>query len=557
MPSSLEHLSLYWHTLKHLRPVQFYGRLWFRLTRPRPVLRQAPPMRTSIGIWQRGAGRAPSMLAPDTFLFLRQEGTLGEVGWDGPQREKLWRYNQHYFDDLNAVGAADRAHWHVGLLQDWVRCNPPGMGNGWEPYPTSLRIVNWVKWQLAGNTLPEACVQSLAVQARWLARRLEFHLLGNHLFANAKALCFAGLFFEGREADRWLRTGLRLLAREVPEQILPDGGHFERSTMYHALALEDMLDLCNLWTWGADALGEPGQRQLAAWQERVAGMLGWLKGMCHPDGEIALFNDAAFGVAPAVAELNAYADRLGLGRTSPEALPRAEAARRVTRFGDSGYVRVEAPEAVALLDVAPVGPDYLPGHAHADTLSFEFSLFGQRLFVNSGTSCYGVSAERLRQRGTAAHSTVTVDGEDSSEVWGGFRVARRARPFDLFVDTPQSGAIEVLCSHDGYRRLPGQVVHTRRWRLGENTLVVEDTVTGAHGWAEARFHINSRVETKIEPNGEEGVFILRTGRAAWRLEGGEARLEPSTYHPRFGSTERNQCLVLRLKHGKARLRLVW
>jgi uncharacterized heparinase superfamily protein len=231
--------------------------------------------------------------------------------------------------------------------------------------------------------------------------------------------------------------------------------------------------------------------------------------------------------------------------------------RRATPFRDSGYVRLEAQEAVALLDVAPVGPDYLPGHAHADTLSFEFSLFGQRLFVNSGTSRYGVSEERLRQRGTAAHNTVTVDGQDSSEVWGGFRVARRAYPFDLFVDCPASGAVEVMCSHDGYRRLPGQVVHTRRWRLGENTLVVEDTVTGAHALAEARFHINSRVQATIERNGEEGAFILRTGRAAWKLEAGEARLEPSTYHPRFGSTERNQCLVLRLKDGKARLRLVW
>jgi uncharacterized heparinase superfamily protein len=497
------------------------------------------------------------MLGPEEFIFLRVEGTLEEVGWNGSQREKLWRYNQHYFDDLNAVGAADRAHWHLPLMDGWVRNNPPGVGSGWEPYPTSLRIVNWVKWHLAGNPLPEACVQSLAVQARWLSRRVEHHLRGSHLFANAKALCFAGLFFQGREADGWLRKGLRLLEREVREQVLPDGGHFERSTMYHALAVEDMLDVCNLWTWGAVALGEPGQRQLAAWRERAAGMLGWLRGMCHPDGEIALFNDAAFGVAPAVSELGAYADRLGLGRTAPAPLPDAGAERRAIQFPDSGYVRLESPEAVALLDVAPLGPDHLTAHAHADTLSFEFSLFGQRLFVNSGTSCYEVSAERLRQRGTAAHNTVTVDGQDSSEVWGSFRVARRAYPFGLFVDCAASGALEVVCSHDGYRRLPGQVVHTRRWRLGENTLVVEDTVTGAHTVAEARFHINSRVQATMERNGEEGTFILRTGRAAWKLEAGEARLESSTYHPRFGSSEPNQCLVLRLKDGKARLRVVW
>src|SRR5690606_6973721 len=150
--------------------------------------------------------------------------------------------------DLCAEGGDRRSAWHLDLLRDWVAANPPGHGDGWEPYPTSLRIVNWIKWALAGNTLPPACVHSLAVQVRWLRRCLEIHLLGNHLFANAKALVFAGLYFSGPEAHRWLATGLRILEREIAEQILPDGGQFERSTMYHALAYEDMLDLVNATT---------------------------------------------------------------------------------------------------------------------------------------------------------------------------------------------------------------------------------------------------------------------------------------------------------------------
>src|SRR5690606_37317091 len=109
-----------------------------------------------------------------------------------------------------------------------------------------------------------ACVHSLAVQVRWLRRCLEIHLLGNHLIANAKALVFAGLYFSGPEAHRWLATGLRILEREIAEQILPDGGQFERSTMYHALAYEDMLDLVNATT----AFGEvcrPWESRIRAW----------------------------------------------------------------------------------------------------------------------------------------------------------------------------------------------------------------------------------------------------------------------------------------------------
>lgn len=550
----LSTLPRYWHTLRHLRAVQFYGRLWFKLARPRVDLSAAPALRVRTWAWQTPARREPSLVGAGDFLLLGERGSLAELGWDGPQREKLWRYNQHYFDNLNAVDAGLRGEWHRHLLDDWVRRNPPGAGNGWEPYPTSLRIVNWVKWALGGNTLSAACVHSLAVQARWLTKRLEIHLLGNHLFANAKALVFAGLFFDGDEAGRWLSTGLRILAREVPEQILPDGGHFERSTMYHALALEDMLDLGNVVREYPAALTSEQHRACNDWPARARRMHVWLRSMCHPDGEISLFNDAALGVAPSVAELDAYADRLGLT---------GEAGHRsgVTHLADSGYIRLVAGDAVAILDVALVGPDYLPGHAHADTLSFELSLFGQRVLVNSGTSCYGSSAERLRQRGTGAHNTVVVDGHDSSEVWGGFRVARRARPFGLRIRPAGASAglpIDVRCAHDGYTRLPGQPVHQRHWTLDDGVFVVEDLVSGAYAVAQAHFYLHPQVTLPADASAQSGNGVLPGGRRlTWLVEHGHARLDAGTYHPRFGLSLPGRCLVIRLVEGQCRVRFSW
>ncbi len=297
-PSLLSTLALYRRTLRHLRPVQFYARAWFRLARPRPNLAPAPLLRKSAAVWHWPAQRDCSLIEPTTFHFVNVSGSLDEVGWDGAQREKLWRYNQHYFDDLNARDFGARKDWHHALLANWVESNHPGSGSGWEPYPTSLRIVNWVKWALAGNELTAICLHSLAVQARWLAKRLEFHLLGNHLFANAKALVFAGLFFKGEEAEGWLSTGVRLLLREVPEQILTDGGHFERSTMYHGLALEDMLDLCNVFACYGTAVSSRHRDCASQWRIAVNRMQVWHHAMCHPDGGIGFFNDAAFGIAP-------------------------------------------------------------------------------------------------------------------------------------------------------------------------------------------------------------------------------------------------------------------
>lgn len=558
-------MSLYWHTLRYLRPVQLYGRLRNLLPRPRPNLKSTPLFRSKSDNWVCPALREPSLTGPRDFLFLNERGCLDDLGWDSLKREKLWRYNQHYFDDLNAKDSNRRTAWHQLLLHDWVSQNLPGHGIGWDPYPTSLRIVNWIKWSLIGNKLSDECIESLAVQAQWLEKRFEVHLLGNHVFANAKALVFAGLFFEGLEAERWLRIGLHVLGREVPEQIQPDGGHFERSTMYDALALEEMLDLCNIGACYSESLSNERREQLAGWRLRIPKMVDWLHTMCHPDGEISFFNDAAMGIAPSVAELTAYAARLGFSTRTATVPERSSAPNpdstsfvRILRLHESGYVRLASQDAVALLDVAPVGPDYLAGHAHADTLSFELSVFGQRLLVNSGTSCYGISPERLRQRGTAAHNTVVVDGRDSSEVWGGFRMARRAHPVGLIIGPAETLPLEVRCAHDGYRRLAGRVTHSRQWRMWGHELSIEDRVLGAFETAEARFHLHPEVCVTIDHEGDRGEISLPGNhRVAWWAEVGSARLAPSTYHPQFGVSRVNQCLVLCLTGGMARLRLRW
>jgi uncharacterized heparinase superfamily protein len=524
--------------------MQTYGRLWHRLLNPScPNLRLAPSLRQPSWDWLNFPIRQKSMLGNDTFQFLNVVGKARCADdWNDLQKEKLWLYNLHYFDDLNAVGAENRVEWHRALIARWIKENTPGVGNGWEPYPTSLRIVNWIKWALNGNILEATWIHSLAVQVRWLRRHIEWHLLGNHLFANAKTLVFAGLFFEGEEADEWLEKGLEILKREVSEQILEDGGHFELSPMYHAIILEDILDLVNATcTWP----GHVPNVLVSQWREVGARMLCWLKGLTHPDGGIAFFNDAAFGIAPGYAVLEEYAQRLRIDTAS------AKSAEICTHFADSGYVRLERGNAVALLDVAQIGPIYLPGHAHADTLSFELSLFGQRVVVNSGTAQYGLGPERLRQRGTAAHSTVTVNGADSSEVWSGFRVARRARPFGLEV---QEGI--VTCAHDGYRRLHGHPIHRRSWRLAEHSLKVVDTIEGGFHEAVARFYLHPAVEVISE---SKDVFLrLPEGRVVrWSTVGGTARVVSAAWHPEFGLSVPCKCIEILFEGREASMKFAW
>jgi len=314
--------------------------------------------------------------------------------------------------------------------------------------------------------------------------------------------------------------------------------------MYHSIILEDILDVLSLQQayprrpFVEHDLGRPRL-------ERIAGsMLGWLDDMTHPDGQIALFNDAAMGIAANLAMLKRYAERLGL-TVSPRS--RADGIRAMN---DTGFIRVDRGPVSAILDVGKVGPDHVPGHGHADTLTFEWSLADQRVVVDTGTSLYGESRERLRQRGTAAHNTVVVDERDSSEVWKGFRVARRAYPRDVMVDG-LGEPWRVSAAHDGYRRLPGRVIHRRRWEFGPNSLLVADRLEGKHDIARARFHFHPHIEVALHAAREGRLRGADGLNATFLIKRGLARLEDSTYHPEFGRSIRNQCLVVELEHAES------
>ena len=535
------------NTVRHLKPVQFYGRLWHQLHRPRPGLDPAPPLRELAGNWKSPIGRSPRILGPTRVRFLNEEGEIAQAShWNDPVRAKLWLYNLHYFDDLAAPADPYRSDWQRGLVARWIAENPPVAGNGWEPYPLSLRIANWVKWALGGVVLEPAWRHSLAVQIRCLNSSLEWHLLGNHILANAKALALAGLYFAGAEAEHWLTRGLSIYAEQLPEQVLPDGGHFELSAMYHALVLEDLLDVLN-------ALGAYDREE--SWQgpalnPLIGRMREWLAAMVHPDGGIAFFNDAAFGVAASRANLEDYATRLRLPHTREPETP-------IEILPQTGYVRMSTGDVVLIADVAEIGPPYLPGHAHADTLSFEISLGPERLVVNGGTSVYGTGRDRGSERATAAHSTVEIDGRNSSEVWGGFRVGRRAHA-QGFRATHDGGTSRLEAEHDGYRRLGGGAVHRRLWELQPDALAITDTISGSYGKAIARFHLGEGITAESREPAREGVLRTASGRTLrWTTDAPMARVEPSAWHPEFGMTVPTLCLTVPVENGKVRTVFVW
>ncbi len=504
-------LPLYWRTLRHLKTIQVANRIKRNLFPPRPDLSPVPPLRASRKKTFHGC-RSRAEVSGNRFTFMHCTAEIRtSADWNREDCTELWLIHLHSFDFLRNE-EADGAHW----IDRWIKENPPGSGIGWKPYPLSRRIVNWVKHHRSGRPLSPKALNSLAVQLRFLSSSLEYHLLAYHLLVNAKALIFGGSLFDGEEATKWLKNGWAIYREQLPEQVLADGGHFERSLMYHSLLLEDLLDVYQ----------ETGGEFL---RTHLPKMFHFLRSFTGPDGQIALFNDAAFNIATQPAELMEYAERLDIRPEGPEGS---------WWFGHSGYLRMEHGDWTLFADAAPVGPDYQPGHAHADTLGFELFFKTRRIAVDSGVSGYQ-TPRRIPERSTGAHNTLRLDERDSSEVWAQHRVGRRARITGVG-EIPDGFTAE----HDGYR----PVIHRRGWRRLElvsgSGIEVEDELkgSGAHK-VEMFWHFHPDCEVKLqEPGrvavGEDLLLIYPANRLT-------AELSDDFWSPEFGLTIPNRTLRLR------------
>ena len=157
-----------------------------------------------------------------------------------------------------------------------------------EPYPASVRARRIAVAIRCGRRGLEA---ELARAARAVLLRPEVHLLGNHLLENGIALACAGAAASNSEADLWWVTGTSILAWQLPEQFLEDGGHVERSASYHVALTAALLEAIELAE--ASGRGVP-----ALWRQVAARAVGWARAVQAPDRTYPLFNDASLDAAP-------------------------------------------------------------------------------------------------------------------------------------------------------------------------------------------------------------------------------------------------------------------
>lgn len=398
------------------------------------------------------------------FRFLNLEMLFEEeIDWNFMEYGKLWNYNLEYFDYLQQqdITVSDKKALIYDFYEFSLKTKRP-----LEPYPVSLRAINIIRFTIENCLEKQVFHEYLYQELTYLNRNYEFHLLGNHLLENAFALCLGGAFFSNHS---WHDKAIRILTKELQEQILPDGAHFELSPMYHKIIFFRLLEMID---WYSN-YEKCNQEFLEFCREKASLMRSWLENITFENGDIPLFNDAARGIAFSTSYLIDYAEKLNIYKNE-------------ISLGASGYRSFKSGYYEIKIDCAAIGASYQPGHAHADSLSFILYYQNKPLFVEQGTSTYQIGSRRNLERSTQAHNTVVVNNKNQSQVWGGFRVGKRANTRIL---RDEITVLEV--EHDGYKS--EGVNHIRRFDFSSNVINIHDFINGTNTKNVAYFHLTPRI----------------------------------------------------------------
>lgn len=455
-----------------------------------------------------------------------------------------WELNRHQWfvtlgQAFRATGDERFAEAFVLHLRAWMRANPPGLGINWaSSLEAALRIVSW-SWALhlfhgavaLTPGLVREAIASIARHAAHVERYLSRYFSPNtHLTGEALGLVYAGtLLPELPGAERWRGTGGRILVEELVRQVHADGVYFEQSTGYQRYTVEIGLHFVLL----SARAGRPAPREV---RTQIQRMLDFLLAVRRPDGGVPQIGDADGGWLLPVARRRPD-DLRGLfamaavlfGRAdyawaaegaAPETLwllgpggpaafdavapapPRTSPSRL---FRDGGYAVMRSDWADGALhlifDVGPLGCPVSGGHGHADLLGIQCAALGEPYVIDPGTGTYADPAWRSFFRGTAAHATVTVDGQGQAIPAGPFAWGERPRArLRRWISTEAYDLADA--EHDAYVRLPDPVRHRRRVLFVKPRyfVILDDLDGGAEHRVEVRFPLAS-LETAVEPDG--------------------------------------------------------
>ena len=466
----------------------------------------------------------------------------GIIDWHPAGKSRLWHYQLHYFDFLRDTSRSleNKRNW----IDDWIRHNPQGTRTAWEAYPVSLRLVNLVRFiiKIHDDTLPKAWLASIYEQAMWLETHMELHILANHYFENIKALLYCSYFLDCEKTRSWMLKAEKQLFEQLDEQFLDDGCHYERSPQYHCRMMENVIDLLNLY------INNNGNEKVIEKLDAVARRgMQFLSGILSPAGHIPLFNDSTLTSDANFNQLKHYYQT----STNKELeFPSCS----LINFPDAGYYGWHNESDSFIIDCGDIGPAYQPGHTHCDFLAYELYIAKQPVIVDSGVYEYSQGKMRDYVRSTRAHNTIQFNNDEQSEIWGEFRVARRARKIHGNIEE-KGASISFTGQFQGFYEHGGNVQHQRQAivELAHEHQIsgiqIRDSLSnfGADTRAVSRIHCHPDVRVMEASEGELKLFCHDHHIVTIRIQNyTSCSLTESWYCPEFGQKFENTCIEIEL-----------
>jgi uncharacterized heparinase superfamily protein len=361
---------------------------------------------------------------------------------------------------------------------------------------------------------------SIAAQVRHLSRVAGWELAGSGRLRALKGL-LGGLAALGGPDKRITRV-VRAIERELPLQVLPDGGHRTRSPSVQLRVLRDLIDARAILREAKLEIPRAVEQAI----ERMAPMLRFFR---HGDRRLALFNNSV--------EEDAVLVDLVLTRSETRGPAPPQAPH-------SGFQRLQAGQSLVVVDTGKPPPHGFDDDAHAGIFSFEFSQGRERIVVNCGGYRGTNSAWRRVARSSAAHSVLVVGDTNSIEIAADGSLGRA--PGSVRCERAEEGGHQwIAATHDGYRQRFGEVYSRELYLASDgNDLRGEDKLTGRSGAAFAvRFHLHPAVAAALVEGG--GASLRLPSGAVWRLRaaGAEMSLVDSVYLG-TGELKKTQQIVL-------------
>jgi uncharacterized heparinase superfamily protein len=369
---------------------------------------------------------------------------------------------------------------------------------------------------------------SLSRQAEHLCRALPDALAGGAYVKAAASLMLAGLMLP--RGDKWLARGQAHLGPALAAQMLADGGHVERSPHQMLQVLQHLIDLRDTFQAAKAQRGDAAPKFPDSLVLTINNLGSVLLMLSHGDGMLAGFNDTP-EIDPQ--ELVRTIERVG------------EKLRPLNQLPLTGFQRLDRGRSSVIMDCGAPPRHGLDDHAHAGTLSFEFTHDSERMIVNCGAHPWSREWRQV-QRTTAAHSTLIVDNTNSAMLLphGGLAL----RPNIVTCRREETdGQIWLDTSHDGYEEGFG-LVHRRKIYLSADghDFMGEEHLVGPGGNDYAlRFHLHPQVSVSVTQNGQTALIRMPKG-SGWRLrvDGAELALAESIHISELGQVRRSQQIVV-------------